>query len=100
MVDLFARFHFEIVYRKGSFLHQVIWIFLVVNVMRVTRHDSWLYVNQKGNAEVQQMLSDLENGKLDANRHMKKGGLLCYQVLSNDSSACSFCFVCVSKYKS
>jgi hypothetical protein len=77
-------FDYEINYRKGSSLNHVDYLSRnPVSVLRVSRNrgrdDSWLYIEQKGNAEVRQMLSDLHEGKLDGNQYVEKDGLLCHR---------------------
>lgn len=52
-----------------------------VSVLKIT-HDSWLFIEQKGNAEVQQMMTDLQEGKLDSNQYVIQNGLLCHQQFS------------------
>uniref|UniRef100_A0A0A9X1Z8 RNA-directed DNA polymerase n=1 Tax=Lygus hesperus TaxID=30085 RepID=A0A0A9X1Z8_LYGHE len=82
-------FNFEIVYRKGSDLSHVDFLSRnppsSANVLRV-RHDTWLYIEQKGNIEVQKMLSALREGKLDPNQYAEKDGLLYYKLQGSDGS--------------
>jgi hypothetical protein len=47
-----------------------------VSVLRVSPHESWLHIQQKGDAEAQQMLNDLREGKLDPKQYLEKEGLL------------------------
>jgi len=75
-------FDYEIIYRKGSSLNHVDYLSRNPVVLKVTtRYDSWLHIEQRGNAEVQQMLTDLEEGRLDANQYVQKDGLLCHQQI-------------------
>jgi hypothetical protein len=80
-------FNYEIVYRKGSSLSHVDFLSRnPVSVLRVSKHESWLHIEQKGNAEVQQMISDLLEGKLDHKQYVVKDGLLCHQWAVNNET--------------
>lgn len=46
-----------------------------VTVSRIT-HENWLYVEQKGNAEVQEILVDFREGYIDKNKFDEQDGLL------------------------
>lgn len=80
-------FDYEIVYRKGSSLGHVDFLSRnPVSIFRITKHESWLHIEQKSNAEVQQMLTDLREGQLDANQYVEKNGLLCHQTVLPDKT--------------
>lgn len=80
-------FNYDIVYRKGSNLNHVDFLSRnPVSVLRTSRCDSWLHIEQKGNAEVEQMLNDLREGKLDSNQYIEKNGLLCHQQILPDKT--------------
>jgi hypothetical protein len=79
-------FNYEIVYRKGSSLSHVDFLSRnPVSVLRVSPHESWLHIQQKGDAEAQQMLNDLREGKLDPKQYLEKEGLLYHQQVSGKS---------------
>jgi hypothetical protein len=66
-------FNYEIVYRKGSSLSHVDFLSRnPVSVLRVSPHESWFHIQQKGDAEAQQMLNDLREGKLDPKQYLEK----------------------------
>jgi hypothetical protein len=66
-------FNYETVYRKGSSLSHVDFLSRnPVSVLRVSPHESWLHIQQKGDAEAQQMLNDLREGKLDPKAIFRK----------------------------
>lgn len=43
-----------------------------------------MYIEQKGNAEVQQILTDLKEGKLDNNQYVEKDGILCHRQVTRN----------------
>jgi hypothetical protein len=57
-----------------------------VSVLRVSKHESWLHIEQKGNAEVQQMIADLLEDKLYHKQYVVKDGLLCHQWAVNNET--------------
>ena len=70
-------FTFNIVHRKGSALSHA--DFLSRNPMvvrRLTSHENWLYVEQRGNAEVKKLISDWREGHLDKTRYAVKKDIL------------------------
>ncbi len=80
-------FNYEIVYRKGSSLSHVDFFSRnPVSVLHVSQHEPWLHIQQKGDAEVQQMISDLREGKLDPKQYVEKDGLLFHQNIAPNKS--------------
>ncbi|BES94514.1 Hypothetical Protein NTJ_07326 [Nesidiocoris tenuis] len=83
-------FDFEILYRKGSNLAHVDYLSRnpisqeIGTICRITC-DSWLHVQQKGSAEVQEMLKSLREGNLDATQYEEKNGILYYKMWENGS---------------
>jgi hypothetical protein len=58
---------------KGSSLSHVDFLSRnPVSVLRVSPHESWFHIQQKGDAEAQQMLNDLREGKLDPKQYLEK----------------------------
>ena len=84
MVGIHARLHY-IVHRKGFALPHA--DFLSRNPMVVRRlisHENWLYVEQRGNAEVKNLISDWREGHLDKTRNAVKNDILHYVVSTSD----------------
>jgi hypothetical protein len=79
-------FNFTLEYRKGSSLSHV--DFLSRNPVSVRRvaHNDWLRAAQRGNEEVQRLLSSLRDGKLDPKQYVEKDGMLLHQELNSDGT--------------
>jgi hypothetical protein len=79
-------FNFTLEYRKGSSLSHV--NFLSRNPVSVRRvaHNDWLRAAQRGNEEVQRLLSSLRDGKLDPKQYVEKDGMLLHQELNSDGT--------------
>lgn len=74
-------FTFDIVYKKGSSLPHV--DFLSRNpavIRRLTAHDNWLYVEQRGNNEVKKLINEWKEGSLDKTRYTVKNNILHYII--------------------
>ena len=79
-------FTFNIVHRKGSALSHA--DFLSRNPMVVRRlisQENWLYVEQRGNAEVKKLINDWK-GHLDKTRYAVKNDILHYVVSTSDGN--------------
>jgi hypothetical protein len=79
-------FNFTLEYRKGSSLSHV--DFLSRNPVSVRRvaHNDWLRAAQRGNEEVQRLLSCLRDGKLHPKQYVEKDGMLLHQELNSDGT--------------
>lgn len=74
-------FNFNIVYRKGSSLPHVDYLSRnPVIIRRLATHESWLYIEQRGDAEIKQLIDDANDGKLDKTRYCVKNGILHYII--------------------
>lgn len=49
-------------------------------------HNDWLRIAQRGNSEVQEMLTMLREGKLDPTQYVEKDGMLLYQEFQSDGT--------------
>ena len=77
-------FDFKLEYRKGSSLPHVDFLSRNPPTVRRVSHKDWLRVAQNGNAEVNEMLSLLREGKLDNKQYVEKHGMLLHRELSSD----------------
>jgi hypothetical protein len=79
-------FNFALEYRRDSSLSHV--DFLSRNPVSVRRvaHNDWLRAAQRGNEEVQKMLSSLRDGKLDPKQYVEKDGMLLHQESNSDGT--------------
>jgi reverse transcriptase-like protein/integrase-like protein/aspartyl protease len=74
-------FNFTIVYRKGSSLPHV--DFLSRNpvvVRRIVNTNHWLLIEQRGDAEIRNLINDSKEGKLDTTRYVIRNGILHYVI--------------------
>lgn len=82
-------FDFTIVYRKGSSISHVDYLSrnpIPVNTVRRVKHDDWAYIEQKGNEEVQNLLRQLHDGKLDCNQYVEKDEMLYHKQANADKT--------------
>lgn len=79
-------FSFQIIYRKGSSLPHVDYLSRnpvtnSVTVRRITdKNENWLYVEQRGDTEINKLINDVEQNLLDKSRYLLKNGILHYFV--------------------
>lgn len=71
-------FDFEIVYRKGSALPHVDFLSRNPTVRKITAEESWLYIEQRSDNEVKQLIEDASTGNLDPTRYVVRNGILNY----------------------
>lgn len=74
-------FNFSIIYRKGSSLSHV--DFLSRNpIVRLinAKEKNWLYVEQRGDSEIRQLINDAKDGRIDKTRYVVTNGILHYVV--------------------
>ncbi|CAH2017687.1 unnamed protein product [Acanthoscelides obtectus] len=70
-VCLKIRLEKEVVFRMSIISAEI----LYKTILRVS-HNSWAYIEQKGNEEVQNMLRQLREGNLDANQYAEEDEML------------------------
>lgn len=81
-------FNVTITYRKGSSLPHVDYLSRNPVAVRqvVATNKNWLYVEQRGDAEIRQLISDSQEGRLDNTRYIVQNGHLYYKDVAPEGS--------------